>query len=111
VSRLSSLSWLPLSPVSQPNRESRDNRALQRTGDFSEPTFSFAVHSPAMSGLEKGRSYTVKAVWKNGGYVVDPLQWRRGNQIRPCIVTPEPANKALQRPIALPRCARAGARR
>jgi hypothetical protein len=80
------------------------------TGEFSEPTFSFAIHSPAMSGLEKGRSYTVTAVWKNGGYVVDPLQWRRGKRIRSRIVTPEPATKALQRTIAFPRFARAGVR-
>ena len=47
------------------------------SGEFSGPTFSFAVHSPAQSGLEKGRSYVVEAAWKDGGYVVDELQWRR----------------------------------
>jgi len=45
--------------------------------EFAGPTFSFAVHSPAKSGLAMGRSYTVRAEWKDGGYVVDPLQWRR----------------------------------
>lgn len=50
------------------------------SGEFSGPTFSFAVHSPAQSGLEKGRSYTVEAVWKDGGYVVDELQWVRGGR-------------------------------
>lgn len=50
-------------------------------GEFSGAMFSFAVHSPAMSGLEVGRSYTVRAVWKDGGYVVDPLQWRRPKRI------------------------------
>ena len=51
-------------------------------GNFSEPTLSFAVHSPAMSGLEVGRSYTVRAVWKGRGYDVDPLQWRRPKRVR-----------------------------
>lgn len=47
------------------------------SGEFSGSTFQFAVHSPAQSGLEKGRQYTVEAIWKDGGYVVDELQWRR----------------------------------
>jgi hypothetical protein len=47
------------------------------SGEFSGSTFSFAVHSPAMSGLEVGRFYTVRAEWNGSGYVVDPLQWRR----------------------------------
>jgi hypothetical protein len=80
-------------------------------GEFSGPTFSFAVHSPAQSGLEKGRPYTVEAIWKDGGYVVDEFQWRRGKRIEGCIVPSTPANMALQRPIRLPRFARAAARR
>ena len=47
------------------------------SGEFSGSTFQFAVHSPAQSGLEKGRSYTIKAVWKGRGYIVDENQWRR----------------------------------
>ena len=47
------------------------------SGEFSGSTFEFLVHSPARSGLEKGRSYTIEAVWKNGGYTVDEHQWRR----------------------------------
>jgi hypothetical protein len=46
-------------------------------GTFAEPTFTFAVHSPSMSGLEVGKSYTIKATWTDDGYVVDELQWRR----------------------------------
>lgn len=68
-------------------------------GEFSGPTFSFAVHSPAQSGLDKGRLYTVEAVWKDGGYVVDELQWRRGKRVEACIVPSTPANMALQRPL------------
>lgn len=36
------------------------------SGEFSGSTFRFAVHSPAQSGLEKGRPYTVKAAWNHG---------------------------------------------
>jgi hypothetical protein len=53
------------------------------SGELSGPTFSFAVHSPAMSGLAMGRSYTVRAEWKDGGYFVDPLQWRRSKSSGP----------------------------
>ena len=45
------------------------------TGEFSGKTFQFAVHSPAQSGLKKGRSYTIEAVWTGDGYSVDQLQW------------------------------------
>jgi hypothetical protein len=65
------------------------------SGEFSGSTFQFAVHSPAKSGLEEGQSYTVEARWKDGGYVVDELQWRRprrlGTGTRPAV----PANMAL----------------
>jgi hypothetical protein len=47
------------------------------SGEFSGSTFQFAVHSPARSGLEKGRSYTIEAVWKDHGYVVDENQFLR----------------------------------
>jgi hypothetical protein len=46
-------------------------------GALSEATFSFLVHSPAKSGLEIGKSYTIKATWTDKGYVVDETQWRR----------------------------------
>jgi hypothetical protein len=46
------------------------------SGEFSGSTFEFAVHSPAQSGLEVGRSCTVKATWTGEGYVVDEAQWR-----------------------------------
>jgi hypothetical protein len=80
------------------------------TGRFSEPTFSFAIHSPAVSGLKKGEKYRIEAIWKDGGYTVDELQWRRrNNRLETCADALTPANMALQRTIALPRCARAGA--
>jgi hypothetical protein len=47
------------------------------TGELSGSTFEFLVHSPALSGLEKGRSYTIEAVWEDNGYIVDEDQWRR----------------------------------
>jgi len=46
------------------------------SGSLSGPTFSFSVHSPARSGLQVGRSYTIKAMWTDKGYVVDETQWR-----------------------------------
>jgi hypothetical protein len=46
-------------------------------GAISGSTFEFLVHSPARSGLEKGHSYTIEAVWKDNGYIVDENQWRR----------------------------------
>jgi len=82
------------------------------SGEFSGPTFQFAVHSPARAGLKEGGSYTIEAVWTQGGYTVDETQWRRRpKRLRTGPPSAEPANPALQRTIALPRCARAGARR
>src|SRR6185503_10197733 len=52
------------------------------SGEFSGSTFEFLVHSPAQSGLEKGRSYTIEAVWKEGGYTVDQHQWRRPKRLQ-----------------------------
>jgi hypothetical protein len=47
------------------------------SGAFSQPQFSFAVHSPAQSGLELGKQYTIVAARTPRGYTVDPYQWRR----------------------------------
>ena len=66
------------------------------SGEFSGPTFEFAVHSPALSGLKKGRSYTVEAVWKGTGYIVDELQWRRPARSEMARRSPEPSNLPLQ---------------
>ena len=49
------------------------------SGDFSGTTFSFAIHSPTLSGLQVGRTYTIKATWIDKGYVVDELQWMKTN--------------------------------
>jgi hypothetical protein len=80
------------------------------SGDFSGPTFQFAVHSPSQSGLEKGRSYTIEAVWDGTGYTVDELQWTRkrtGARNR----TVRLANKSLQAADHLGRFAPSVARR
>ena len=50
------------------------------SGDFSGGQFAFAVHSPSRSGLEVGRSYTVRAAWKGKGYDVDENQWMNGKR-------------------------------
>ena len=52
------------------------------SGEFAGSTFQFAVHSPARAGLKEGSSYTIEAVWKEGGYTVDETQWRRPKRIR-----------------------------
>ena len=81
------------------------------SGEFAGTTFQFTVHSPARAGLKEGSSYTIEAVRKEGGYTVDETQWRRPKRLRARASSAEPANRALQRTIALPRFARAGARR
>jgi len=50
------------------------------TGKFSQPEFTFTVHSPAMDGLEVGSRYTIEANWTGKGYIVDdPHRFRREN--------------------------------
>lgn len=56
------------------------------SGEFAGSTFQFAVHSPARAGQNEGSSYTIEAVWKEGGYTVDEMQWRR--QKRPRTASP-----------------------
>ena len=40
------------------------------SGELAGSRFEFATHSPARLGLEKGRSYKVRAVWRGNGYEV-----------------------------------------
>jgi hypothetical protein len=49
------------------------------SGDFSKPTFTFAVHSPARAGLKVGQSYTIPARWTGDGYLVDESDLRKRN--------------------------------
>ena len=46
------------------------------SGTFSGDTFTFTVHSPALSGLRVGRAHTIKATWTIEGYVVDEATLR-----------------------------------
>jgi hypothetical protein len=41
------------------------------SGEFSGTTFTFAIHSPARSGLLVGHTYTINATRTVAGYVVD----------------------------------------
>jgi hypothetical protein len=41
-----------------------------RTGKFEEPTFTFAIHSPARAGLKIGHRYTIEATWNGHEYAV-----------------------------------------
>jgi hypothetical protein len=45
------------------------------SGSFSGKQFQFAVHSPAQSGLDIGKQYTIRATRTESGYLVDDLQW------------------------------------
>jgi hypothetical protein len=51
-------------------------------GEFSKPTFSIRIHSPAQSGLEVGKQYLVEAKWNGAGYDVDALQWMKRDMAR-----------------------------
>ena len=41
-----------------------------KSGKFSEPEFTFTIHSPARAGLAVGRRCTIEATWTGQGYVV-----------------------------------------
>jgi hypothetical protein len=45
------------------------------SGDFSGSQFSFAIHSPAKSGLEVGKQYRIRAAGTPDGYIVDGSPW------------------------------------
>jgi hypothetical protein len=47
------------------------------SGSFSGSHFSFAVHSPAKSGLEVGKQCSIRARRTPDGYRVDKTQWFR----------------------------------
>jgi hypothetical protein len=47
------------------------------SGDFAGTQFSFAIHSPAQSGLEVGKQYRIRATRTHKGYLVDEDQWRQ----------------------------------
>ena len=47
------------------------------SGTFSGATFTFTVHSPAMTGLRVGRAYTIKATWTRDGYVVNQSTFKQ----------------------------------
>jgi hypothetical protein len=45
------------------------------SGKYAEPTITFAVHSPAKSGVELGETYKIEAEWKDGEWLVPPMWW------------------------------------
>jgi hypothetical protein len=47
------------------------------SGRFSGGQFSFAIHSPTLSGLEVGKQCRIRATRTQKGYLVDQYQWRR----------------------------------
>lgn len=42
-----------------------------KAGKFSQPEFTFTIHSPARAGLAVGRRCTIEATWTGQEYVVD----------------------------------------
>jgi hypothetical protein len=42
-----------------------------KAGKFSQPEFTFTVHSPARAGLAVGRRCTIEVTWTGQGYIVD----------------------------------------
>jgi hypothetical protein len=42
-----------------------------KIGKYTEPDFTFAIHSPARAGLKVGHRYTVEATWDGKAYLVD----------------------------------------
>jgi len=51
------------------------NVAKVRSGDFSERTFTFAVHRPTVSRLKVGHPYWVRASWYRDEYGVNDWPW------------------------------------
>jgi hypothetical protein len=41
-----------------------------KTGKYEDPTFTFAIHSPARAGLKIGHRYTIEATWDGHEYDV-----------------------------------------
>jgi hypothetical protein len=54
-----------------------------KTGIYSEPTFTFALHSPARSGVRVGRRCTIVAT-RTGqeAYVVSDTRWIECEKVR-----------------------------
>jgi hypothetical protein len=46
-----------------------------KVGKFSQPEFTFTVHSPSMAGLEVGGHCMIEAAWTGQGYLVDDTRW------------------------------------
>jgi len=44
-------------------------------GEYTDPEFTFTVHSPARAGLAVGRRCTIEAAWTGQKYVVDDARW------------------------------------
>jgi len=65
-----------ISQINTP-RPSRRNWAVTvrvervRAGMYSQPEFTFTIHSPARAGLAVGRRCVIEATWTGQGYVVN----------------------------------------
>lgn len=64
---------IAIADTGNPRREWVVTTKVERvlSGSFSGSHFSFAVHSPAKSGLEVGKHYSIRATRTPSGYRVD----------------------------------------
>jgi hypothetical protein len=65
------------------------------SGQFVDPTFSFAVHSPARARLERGGVYEIEAKATANGYRVDEWRIRKRTDNAGTATAAEPAKKDL----------------
>jgi hypothetical protein len=54
-----------------------------KAGKYTDPTFTFRVHSPARAGLEVGVRYTIEATWNGREYEVDETRPIHRERTRP----------------------------
>jgi len=74
---LGTIEKIEISPLEQSTQNWVVHCRVERvlSGTFPGKTFAFRIHSPAMSGLEKGKTYKVETKLTPDGYTVDQNQW------------------------------------
>jgi hypothetical protein len=53
-----------------------------KAGKYSQPEFTFTIHSPARAGLAVGRRCTIEATWTGQEYVVAETRWMGDDGVR-----------------------------
>ena len=52
------------------------------SGTYSQPEFTFSVHSPSLSGLVVGGHYTIVATASKVGFKVEESQWMKRGEAK-----------------------------